>query len=1314
MTWKSFLSRPILIACLAISLFTAFPAFGQQLTGTLSGTTRDTTGALIANAKVTMTNQLSGDVRTTVSNASGYFSITAVQPGTYAVTVEAAGFKQWKEGGIVFSQGDNRDLPTIALEVGQVSETVEVTAGALAVPTDNAEISTTIPEHMINDFPMGGRDAGELLKIMPGMAFSNGTSQGSGFSTKLVSSASGPIGSFSSNGTQPSGAMSFMLDGTNLVDPGNAGSQMANINQDMVSEVKVLMADYSAEYAKGPAIFQAFSKTGGNKYHGEGYTYARNSALNAIDAYTHSQIASGATTSALAAPAESYYYFGGNFGGPVPKMDKGRQRLFFWGGYEYMRQHPAGSIINYNIPTTEQLTGDLSNTTINGVPGSTIVSGTTTLAQQLQNSWGAAYNAMNNHIPTGATATNLPSSVWDPNGAIYATLLPTQASPRGGTVVAPGPGNGWNNYQFVTTSPQNRWEATGKVDYAIGDNTKLTGSYSRQIETDQHPVGIWWTPPWTLPYPSNVAQHLNSQLVMVNVTHVFNPTTTNEAVFTYTRFNTPSVLTNPAAVSRSKLGMNIPGLFGAQVDQIPNIQGPWGGAFPDIGNMNLEGSFPGGGFGADKRVPAIYDNFTHVIGSHTLKFGAYWDDTKNIQSQSGWGGGANGNFNLGGNYATNNSVADFLLGRASYTQPSADGVNTIQNHTISFYAQDSYKANRQLTVNYGLRLDHNGQYYIGGNGMAVWDPASYVNGTPMSPNTLTDTGLLWHSINSSIPTSGWVSPTFYYEPRVGVAYDVFENGRTVIRGGFASFRYQVSVNDVGGPASLAQGTFTANDYNLQGYASIQGFVPAAGGGANGNTITAFQRGDNKTPYTNDWNISVAQALPWRSVFEISYVGNKSSNMLLNGGNGKISDANSNFPGAYWQADPKQTLNTPSQLAYVSPSSLPCPSNGTGGTAYVGCTANGPNGVPVYQNYALSFNENNYRRLTNYQDIYVLTHAGYANYNSLQASWKKQAGSVSYLLNYTFSKVLGIRDGNTNQAGTTGSVVDPFNIKDNYGPLAYDHTHIVNATYVWNMPKFVHNNRVLEGAVNGWQLSGYSTYQSGAPLQANGTLNFSFAGGLTVPINGLAGSTYQLPDNSIPLPNGLKSNSVNQATFYGTSQNGGGYAAMLPLITCDPRKGRGSHQYFNPNCFGTPAFGQLGTFNWPYLHAPAYFDSDLGIYKNFQITESKQLQFRVQGTNFLNHPLYQFGLAGTSDETINLQQNTTVLIPYTEVVGAPGPTGTQTPQQAACGYIGGGVSGNNCSVVEHSIATSNQNNVTTGKPAFKTGQRVLTFSVKFYF
>lgn len=1285
--------RAGLVTLLVMLVSVCLPSFGQQLTGTLTGTTMDSTGAVVANATITLTNERSGDVRTSVSNGTGYFSITAIQPGSYTAVVAAPGFKEWKQAGIVFSQGDNRNLPNIALQVGEASQTVEVTASNANVPTDNAEVSATVPEQMINAFPMGNRNAGELLKIMPGVAFANGTGTGSGFSDKVVSSATGPVGSFSANGTQPSGAMSYMLDGSNLVDPGNAGSQMANINQDMVGEVKVLTSNYSAEYAKGPVIFQAFSKSGGSSYHGELYTYARNSAFNSIDAFTHSQIASGATTAAAAAPSESYYYMGGNVGGPVPGFANKKNKLFFWGGYEYMRQHPSGNVVNYSIPTAEQLTGDFSNTTINGVPGTTIVSTGKTLAAQLQSVWGGgtAYQPMNNHIPTGATSTNLPSSLWDPNGAIFEKLLPTAN-------VTPNAGNGWSNYQFVTTTPQNRWEATGKVDYAIGDNTKITGSYSRQIETDEHPVGIWWTPPWTLPYPSSVNQNLNSQMIMVNATHVFSASTTNEAVFTLTRFNAPNQLTDPSAVSRSGLGMNIPGLFGAQVDQIPNITtwGAVGGAFPDIGNMNLEGSFPGGGFGADKRDPAVYDNFTRVVASHTLKFGAYWDTSENIQSSSGWGGGANGTFALGGSNSTGNEMADFLLGRANYSQPSQDVVNTIKSHMWAIYGQDQWKMSRQLTLNYGLRLDHNGQWYIGGNGMAVFDPALYTNDP-----TVTNPGLLWHGIDSHIPASGWVSPLFNYEPRVGLAYDVFGNGRTVIRGGFASFRYNVSVNDVGGPANLSAGTFTANDNNLQGYSSIAGFTPAIGGAANGTTITAFQQGDNKTPYTNDWNLGIAQALPGRSVLEITYVGNKSANELINGSNGKLSDANSNFPGAYFLPDPKHQLN--GQNALVSPSSLPCGSNGTANNAYTGCTAIGPNGVPVFNNYGLSFNENDYRRLTNFQDMYILNHGSYSNYNSLQIAWQKQSGPLNYMINYTFSKVLGIRDGNTDQNGTNGSVVNPFDLKANYGPLAYDHTQIANFTYVWNTPSFIHGNRILGGAVNGWQLSGYTTYQTGAPLQANGTLQFAYAGGLTVPLVGITNSAFQLPDNSILLPDGLRSTGVNQSTWFGTSQGGGGYASMIPLITCDPRQ-HASGAYFNPNCFGTPAYGQLGTFNWPYIHAPGYFDTDLGIYKSFKVTESKSLQFRVQATNLLNHPLAQFGLAGASDETINLQQNTVVQIPTTAINGG------------VCSNIGAtnDPSAGICDYTEHSIASSNQNSTTTGKPAFKTGQRVITFAVKFYF
>jgi hypothetical protein len=1302
------------ITFLAIIVFMSALGFGQQLTGTLSGTTRDTSGAVVANAKVTMTNELNADVRTTVSNGEGYFSITAVQPGSYTVSVEAPGFKIWKQGKISFAQGDNRTIPQIILQVGSTSETVVVTAGELAVPTDNAEISTTVPEAMVDAFPMGNRDAGELLKIMPGMGFANGANQGSGWNEKVVSSASGPVGAFSSNGTQPSGSMAFMLDGANLVDPGNAGSQVANINQDMVSEVKVLMSDYSAEYAKGPVIFQAYSKSGGSQYHGEGYIYAKNSALNSIDAYTKSQIASGATTAAVAAPAESYYYFGGNFGGPVPKLNKGRSKLFFWGGYEYMRQHPSGSIINYNVPTAEQHLGDFSNTTINGLAGTTPVGNGNTLVQQLQNVWGYAYNTMCCNAPAGSTSTSLPTSIWDPNGTIFAKMLPKAN-------ITPNAGNGWNNYQFVTTTPQNRWEATGKVDYSIGDNTKLTGSYTRQIETDQHPVGIWWTPPWTLPYPSGVAQNLNSQLVMVNGTHVFSPSTTNETVFTFARFNAPNTLTNEKAVDRTALGITITGLFGVTTKQIPNISGPWGGVFPDIGNMNLTGPFPGG-FGAEKKDPSIYDNFTKVIGSHTLKLGAYWDTNENIQSSSGWGNGANGTYNLGwGANSTGNVVADFLLGRAAnYQQPSGDIVNTIQDHQWSIYAQDSYKANRQLTVNYGLRFDHVGQWYGSNKGMAVWDAASYVNGTATSPYTTPNTGLKWHANDSSIPISGWKSPLFYFEPRVGIAYDVFGNGKTVIRGGFASFRYQVSVNDVGSPASLAQGIFTATDYSItNGYTDISSYTPPSTSSANGSGISVFKKGDNKTPYTNNWNISLAQALPWRSVFEVSYVGNHSANLFINGGNGKLDDLNSVLPGSYFFPDQSTPVQPNGTSLYVSPGALPCGSSGASiGQNYINCTANGPNNEPLSANYAgtinpvgmtgkQAFTQQHYRPLTNYQDVYLLTHGGYANYNSLQVSWKKQAGSVNFLLNYSYSKVLGIRDGNTDQAGSTGSVVDPFNLRSNYGPLAYDHTQILNATYVWNLPKPVHGNKVLGGVVNGWTLSGYTTRQSGAPLQANGTINFTFASNLTVPLVGAAGTPYQLPDNSILLSNGLRSNNVGQATWYGTDQTGGGYAGMLPLLTCDPRK-HASGQYFNPNCFTTPGQGQLGQFNWPYIHAPAYFDSDLGIYKTFKITESKKVEFRIQATNILNHPLPQFGLAGTADQTINLQQNTIVKIPLN--AAGPGPSGN------ICTDIGASADadGVNCDYTEHSIAPTNTSTSMNGKPHFKTGQRVLTFAVKFHF
>ena len=826
----------------AILALSGISSNAQQLTGTISGTAYDQSGAVVPKATVVLKNESSGDVRTTTTGSDGHFVITAVQPGTYSIEVSATGFSSWQENNIVMNTGDSREVPNIKLNVGGNSTQVNVVAGADAVvPTDTAEISQSINTEMINDFPLQGRDAGELIKIMPGMALNNGATQGSGFNDKLVGTNNGPVGAYSSNGTQPYGTMAYMLDGANLVDPGNAGTQIANINQDMVSSIKVLISNYGADYAKGPVIFQAFSKSGGSQFHGEGYLYTHNAVLDSVDAYEKSQ--------GLTNAAESYYYVGGNVGGPLllpfTKFNRDRKKLFFWGGYEYMKQQPAGSAFNFNIPNSCQLAGDFSNTTC-PVP-STAYNPTTGNGE-----WQNFYTPLTQNLPPGGTATSIPTSSFDPN---IVGLLNNYygKNPGGGHYETPTPANGNFNYFYANATPQNRWEATGKVDYAISDNDKVTGSYTYQRESDLAPISIWWSPDWTLPYPTPAASTTNAYVILTNYTHVFSPTTTNEFVFTWSHFTNPYKLDNPALADRSGVGFNVPGLFGHTTKQIPNFEGPWGGIQANLSNY----TFTTGSFGAVKQVPAFYDNFTKIVGTHTLKGGFYWDSSENIQNAND---PDNGTYNYAqySQYTTTNLVADQELGRLeNYQQQNYAPVEGQKFHQWSIYAQDSWKAARSLTINLGFRLDHMGQWYGYSPspypGIQVLDTSVLVN----SANAPANTGLLWHATDSSIPSSGFPSQLFHFAPRIGFAYDIFGNGKTVFRGGYGTYYYPIAVNDSenasGGP--LGSFSYTTQSSSgicpiagvttcLPGYASIanSNFVPPSTVAQNGSEVWGDQRG----------------------------------------------------------------------------------------------------------------------------------------------------------------------------------------------------------------------------------------------------------------------------------------------------------------------------------------------------------------------------------------------------------------------------------------------------------------------------------------
>lgn len=1265
----------------AMVLFTAAPAHAQQLTGTLSATVYDTSGAVIPEAAVTLKNASSGDVRKTVTDGAGYFTFTAVQPATYSISVSAKGFTTWELNGLVMHLGDSRTVPNIALKAGAESTTVEVVADKnVEVPLDTPEVSTTMNAQQIEDLSLGGRDAGELLKMMPGAAFTNGLGQGSAFNPKVTSTNTGPVGNYSLNGTQPYGSMAYMLDGANLVDPGNAGTQIANINEDMVSEVKVLTGSYGAEYAYGPVIFEAFSKSGGKSLHGEGYFYARNSALNSWESYTKesynatikSSNGTPAENAALANtvnPYEYFYYIGGNVGGPVVlpfvKFNRNHDKLFFWGGYEYMLQHPNNPIQYYNEMTQDQRNGLFSNTSF---------------PESNNGNYQYAYYVPAYSLPANATKDSngnltIPTADFDSNITTLANLNCKSSIYYPCPNITPTGGSGWGNYAYAPSIPQNRWEATGKLDYAINENTKLSGTYAYQSEVDQRPITIWWAPPNTLPYPAPVSADVTAQVILANFTHQFNATTTNEAVYTFSRFINPNKMSGNAA-TRQAIGMNVTGLFGHTATQMPNINGPWNGALSNYDQEPFDGPFDGGGFGKLAHVPQFYDTVSKVIGNHTAKAGFYWSQPYNSQS-TGCDDGcqSNGQFNIGwpSNYGTNNVVSDFLLGHvANYNQLDNLALDNFKMNQWSIWAQDSWKANKQLTLNLGLRLDHVGQWYGEPDGQQVWSlpggglPNAYVDSATAPANT----GLTWNAADKSIPVSGFKSPLFYPNPRIGLIYDLFGTGKTVLRAGFGSYHYQDSVNEAttGNVGSGPKGVIDfTTPQAFVGYANITaGGSPPASAQENcwlcGGTVAGDLYGDDRSPNTLDWNVSIDQATKWQSLVEISYVGNHTTGEEFNGGNGNLNNLNNMAPGALWGKDPI-TGN------YISPAPPGCPSGS------LPCVSGGVD-------YVQAYTENHFYPLHQYGQALLLTHQSYEKYNSLQASWRKNGAKLNFQANYTFSKVMGIWDGDTSNGSGNGTTVWPFQLNSNYGPLDYDHTNIFNIWYIYNLPSPIHGNRLLATAINDWKLSGWNTYQAGAYLQANtnGNLNSVFAstkGGLT---SSATTPCMQTGTCLFQMPNGLWASQVTPSTWLGSNS----VNVLLPELTCNPQKGLKSGEHFNPACFASPSvIGTEGPFQWPYLRGPGYFDNDLSIFKSFPTTESQRIELRVQGQNFVNHPNPQFNLNGTLQD---IQENFN-------------PCGN-SPSVASCNLT--------------SLGVGNQNSLTTGKPQFTTGQRLMTFSAKYYF
>jgi len=346
--------------------------------------------------------------------------------------------------------------------------------------------------------------------------------------------------------------------------------------------------------------------------------------------------------------------------------------------------------------------------------------------------------------------------------------------------------------------------------------------------------------------------------------------------------------------------------------------------------------------------------------------------------------------------------------------------------------------------------------------------------------------------------------------------------------------------------------------------------------------------DSDMAYTDNWNVTISRELPFSSIFEISYVGNRTRDIPSQGNGGS--------------------------LGFNSLNINPVPLGSMLASANGGADPN-------------SLNSANFRPIAGYGDLYVVTHNGYSNYNGLQAVWARTKGRYTINLNYTYSKALGI-------VGCANSnMCDQFDVSKNYGVLPNSRKHLFNAVYSVNLPE-AKVNKWAGGIVNGWQVTGILQVQSGPNLTALGNQNFGMSiGG----VSGSNGSTAIIPGSvSAQNPNGIP---ISNVSLLGTPD-----IQLNPVLTCDPPKGLKSHQYINPNCFAAPTqVGQNGNFILPAIYGPTYFNWDMGLFKNFRITESQKLQFRFNFYNWMNHPLYSFNgsnlsLSYTQDAALNMTQS----------------------------------------------------------------------------
>jgi len=1164
------------------------------VTASISGTVTDASGAAVVGATVTATNVGTGVTTTQQTNGQGYYSFQNLPLGKYNVDVQQVGFKAYRKTGIVLDVNDAL-VEDVALQVGQVSEKVEVASDALHVETTNTQMGEVIEGKQMTDVPLVTRSYTDLLALQPGVISTPSGMTGAfagpfisaGFPAPLVSGDEN-AGGLSVNGMREA-ANGFILNGVLVQETGYGGAG-AIPNLDSIAEFRILTNNFDAEYGNySGGQINVVTKSGTNDWHGNAFEFLRNTSLDAANFFDQGHRG-----------AYHQNQFGGTFGGPVK-----REKVFFFADYQGNRKSIASTQLIHGAPSAATEQGNLSgiaSTLVGSVNGAAWAQ---QLTQQFASTTGQTVtNGEPYYTTTCATTAQcvFPNAKF-PTGAfspIAAKLLPFILPANGAIDPTSGTGTYSTNSGKLHLTDN---KFSGRVDANTGFG--LLSGYYYFDRYDR--IDPYWASNAPL-YPGFSADG-KGQTHNINIgdTKNFGSASVNEFRLGYFRLH--ATFNQPLGGKGSTLAdlgfaSGDGGAPGIHVGT-PSVEG-----IPEIDFNNFAIGVPSRPNQLIENIYQVLDNFSKVIGTHTLKFGGQYHYNQNEENLSNV---ANGNFFFGtglngGNSETGNDFVDFLLGAPSSFIQGQSYPSYGRNFYFGLFAQDSWRIKSNLTFNYGLRYDVSAPWHEKFNEIQTMIPGEQSVVFPGSPVGWVFPG------DPGVPST--LAPTRWnkFAPRLGLAYSFGDHegvlgkvlgkpGTTSIRLGWGMFyttnEGATDYNQIGdAPFGNYSGqfgpTFAAPFTNRAAGTSITNLFPApppvkgfsaqhpASGppydtlaefftafGTIGSSPAMYTK--NQVPYAENYELSIQRQITSSDLLTVSYVGTQGHKLLssrsANPGDPALClslAAQGCGPGGenniYLRPDGTDVLGTRAPFVGVAlpvGTSIGAPACVVGPNPNSGCVLpNGQTGIIPFGN-----------------DSYFIT-AAYSSYNSAQINWRHTTGRGQLLLGYTFSKSLD------NSSGY-GEQFNPVNPRLSRGLSAFDSTHNFVVSYSYNLPF-----DKLDGPkklTNGWQISGITRFATGLPVTIvenddRSLLGTSFGGPITL---------------AVDTPN-----------------------LVGPLDITDPRKTGGL--YFSPAAFAPVALGQEGTANRRFFHGPGINNWDVAFLKSTQLTERLNLQFRAELYNVFNH------------------------------------------------------------------------------------------------